>query len=101
MNPFVVSGLVKRRAELAGEIERTRAALRKMVLDLETGRHILQFEPDFRVETNLSVHAAARRDSRDGARSTLWRRASSPPNRPGNCRSRKAFRLRVRLQRDV
>jgi hypothetical protein len=35
MNAFVVSGLIKRRAELAGEIERTREALRKMVLDLE------------------------------------------------------------------
>jgi hypothetical protein len=58
MNAFVVSWIIKRRAELAGEIERTREALRKMVLDLETGRHILQFEPDFRVETNLSVHAA-------------------------------------------
>ncbi len=29
MNAFVVSGLVKRRAELAGEIERTHEALRK------------------------------------------------------------------------
>jgi hypothetical protein len=35
MNAFVVSGLIKRRAELAGEIERTHEALRKMVLDLE------------------------------------------------------------------
>jgi hypothetical protein len=29
-------GLVKRRAELAGDIERTHEALRKMVLDLES-----------------------------------------------------------------
>jgi hypothetical protein len=35
MNAFVVSGLIKRRAVLAGEIERTHEALRKMVLDLE------------------------------------------------------------------
>ena len=35
MNGFVVSGLVKRRADLAGEIERTHEALRKMLLDLE------------------------------------------------------------------
>jgi hypothetical protein len=63
MNALVVSWLIKRRADLASEIERTREALRKMVLDLETGRHILQFVPNFRVETNLSVHAAARRDS--------------------------------------
>src|SRR6266436_2836656 len=52
MNAFVVSGLIKRRAELAGEIERTHEALRKMVLDLENlDATILQFEPDFRVET--------------------------------------------------
>jgi hypothetical protein len=52
MNAFVVSALVKRRAELAGEIERTREALRKMVLDLENlDARILQFEPDFKVET--------------------------------------------------
>ena len=47
MNAFVVSGLIKRRTELAGEIKRMHEALRKMVLDLET---ILQFEPNFRVE---------------------------------------------------
>jgi hypothetical protein len=35
MNEFVLSGLVKRRAELAGDIERTHEALRKIVLDLE------------------------------------------------------------------
>ena len=47
MNAFVVSGLVKAVAELAGEIERTHEALRKMVLDLENLDHtILQFEPD-------------------------------------------------------
>ena len=33
MNAFVLSGLVKRRAELAGDIERTHDALRKMVLE--------------------------------------------------------------------
>jgi hypothetical protein len=52
MNAFVVSGLVKRPAELAGDIEKTHEALRKMVLDLENlDATILQFEPDFRVET--------------------------------------------------
>ena len=35
MNAFVVSGLVKRRSELAGEIERSHEALRKMLSDLE------------------------------------------------------------------
>jgi hypothetical protein len=52
MNAFVVSGLVKRRAELAGEIERSHESLRKMLLDLESlDATILQFEPDFKVET--------------------------------------------------
>jgi hypothetical protein len=51
MNAFVLSGLVKRRAELAGDIEKTHEALRKMVLDLENiDATILQFDPDFRVE---------------------------------------------------
>jgi hypothetical protein len=35
MNEHVLSGLVKRRAQLAGNIELTHKALRKMVLDLE------------------------------------------------------------------
>jgi hypothetical protein len=52
MNAFVVSGLIKRRAELAGEIERSHESLRKMLSDLESlDATILQFEPDFKVET--------------------------------------------------
>jgi hypothetical protein len=35
MDSFVINGLVRRRAALAGDIERTYEALRKMVLDLE------------------------------------------------------------------
>src|SRR5258708_12034235 len=52
MNEFVLNGLVKRRAELAGDIENTHEALRKMVLDLESlDATIVQFDPDFQVET--------------------------------------------------
>ena len=52
MNAFVVSGLVKRRAQLAGDIEKAHEALRRMVLDLENlDATILQFEPDFKLET--------------------------------------------------
>lgn len=52
MNAFVVSGLVKRRAQLAGDIEKAHESLRQMVLDLENlDATILQFEPDFRVES--------------------------------------------------
>ena len=51
MNAFVLSGLVKRRAQLAGDIENTHEALRKMVLDLESlDATIVQFDPDFQVE---------------------------------------------------
>ena len=52
MSEIVLGGLVKRRAELAGDIERTHEALRKMVLDLESlDATIVQFDPDFQVET--------------------------------------------------
>lgn len=52
MNEFVLSGLVKRRAQLAGDIESAHDALRKMVLDLESlDATIVQFDLDFQVET--------------------------------------------------
>jgi hypothetical protein len=52
MNAFVVSGLIKRRAQLAGDIEKAHESLRRMVLDLENlDATILQFEPDFRIES--------------------------------------------------
>lgn len=52
MVDYVLAGLTKRRAELTGEIERTHAALRKMVDDLENlDQTIRQFAPDFQVET--------------------------------------------------
>lgn len=51
MTDYVLQGLVKRRAELTGEIERTHAALRKMVDDLENlDATIRQFSPDYQVE---------------------------------------------------
>ena len=51
MNEFVVSGLVKRRAELTGEIEATHERLRQMVADLEAlDATIRQFDPDYQVE---------------------------------------------------
>jgi hypothetical protein len=36
MNELVLNGLVKRRAQLAGDIENTHETLRKLVLDLES-----------------------------------------------------------------
>src|SRR6202000_2119835 len=51
MNELVLNGLVKRRAQLAGDIENAHEALRKMVLDLESlDATIVQFDPSFRVE---------------------------------------------------
>ena len=48
MNTIVLSGLVKRCAELAGDIENGHEALRKMVLALESlDATILQFDPDY------------------------------------------------------
>jgi hypothetical protein len=51
MTDYVLHGLVKRRAELAGEIEATHARLRKMIDDLEKlDSVILQFDPEHDVE---------------------------------------------------
>jgi hypothetical protein len=51
MNAFVVSGPVKRRAQLAGNIEKARESFLRMVFDLENlDTTIPQFEPDFKVE---------------------------------------------------
>ena len=69
MNAFVLSGLVKRRAQLAGDIENTHEALRKMVLDLESlDATIVQFDPDFQVETIKPKASARRRIGATGAR---------------------------------
>jgi hypothetical protein len=51
MTDYVLQGLVKRRAELAGEIEAMHARLRKMIDDLEKlDSVILQFDPQHDVE---------------------------------------------------
>ena len=51
MTDYVLTGLINRRAELTGDIERTHLALRKMVDDLENlDQTIRQFAPDFQVE---------------------------------------------------
>jgi hypothetical protein len=51
MTDYVVTGLVKRRSELTGEIERTHERLRKMVADLENlDATIRMFAPDMQIE---------------------------------------------------
>jgi hypothetical protein len=52
MKEFVLDGLVKRRTQLTGDIENTHEALRRMILDLESlDATIVQFDPDFQVES--------------------------------------------------
>lgn len=51
-DPHVVTALVKKRAELSGDIETTQAKLRQMILDLESlDKTLLMFDPDYRIET--------------------------------------------------
>jgi hypothetical protein len=65
MTDYVLTGLVKRRAALAGEIEATHEALRKMVGDLESlDATILQFDPTHQVE---AIKPKAFRPPRDWA----------------------------------
>ena len=47
----VIFALLKRRANLAGEIEQTHERLRSLVMDFENlDATILQFKPDYQVE---------------------------------------------------
>ena len=51
MVDYVIAGLVKRRAHVTGEIERTHKYLRKLLANLESlDATILQFDPDHQVE---------------------------------------------------
>lgn len=67
MTDYMFEGLLKKRAELAGAIERTHEDLRKMVKDLENlDATIMQFAPkDFHVET---IKPKAFRPPQDWAR---------------------------------
>jgi hypothetical protein len=52
MTDYVLRGLTMRRAELTGKIEATHEELRRMLADLESlDATIIQFSPDFKVET--------------------------------------------------
>ena len=51
MTDYVITGLVKRRAALTGEIEALHERLRGLLADLEAlDATIVQFDPDYRVE---------------------------------------------------
>jgi len=84
MTDYVLIGLVKRRAELTGDIERTHDALRKMVTDLENlDATIRQFDPSHNVE---AIRPKAFRPPKDWANRgemsriilTILRLASEP-----------------------
>ena len=52
MTDYVITGLVKRRAALTGEIETLHERLRSLLADLEAlDATILQFDPNYRVES--------------------------------------------------
>lgn len=52
MTDYVLNGLIKRRAEVAGEIEALHDKIRKLLADLETLDHALSiFDPTLPVET--------------------------------------------------
>lgn len=51
MSDHVMNGRVKKRAELSGDIEKTQASFRQIILDLELlDRTLLMFDPDYRIK---------------------------------------------------
>ena len=84
MTDYVLTGLVKRRAQLTGDIERTHDDLRRMVTDLESlDATIRQFDPSLNVE---AIRPKAFRPPKDWANRgemsriilTILRLASEP-----------------------
>jgi hypothetical protein len=52
MSDHVIHGLVRKRAELAGEIEATHAKLRQMILQLDSlDSTLLMFDPSYKIES--------------------------------------------------
>jgi hypothetical protein len=83
MNTFVLGGLVAPRAKLAGDIENTHQAHRKMVLDLESlDATILQFDPNYRVESSRPKPSDRQRIGATGQKSriilSVLRQAAEP-----------------------
>lgn len=63
MTDYVLTGLVKRRAELTGEIEALHERLKKLLADLESlDQTIIQFDANFKVE---AIHPRAFRPPKD------------------------------------
>jgi hypothetical protein len=70
MNAFVLAGLVKRRAEIAGDIEKAHESLRRIIVDLENlDATIQQFDPRYE-----STNGGARRNPFRQLHFQGWRR---------------------------
>ena len=84
MHDIVKAGLVKRRAELSGEIEATHERLRKMVADLEAlDATILQFDPSYQVESIRPKGFRPPKDwSNQGEMTRISSRLSGRPQSP-------------------
>jgi len=79
VNEFVLTGLVRRRAQLAGDIENTHEALRKMILDLENlDATIVQFDPDFNSAKGLPAAKGLERPGPDVLVLNVLRQAAEP-----------------------
>ena len=51
-DPHVITALVRKRAELAGDIENTQKRLKEMIVALENlDRTLLMFDPDYKIES--------------------------------------------------
>ncbi len=72
--PHVITALVKKRASLAGDIERMHKSLRQKIIDLENLDNTIQlFDPDYQVE---AISPKAFRPPKDranrGEMSRVW-----------------------------
>lgn len=123
MTDYVLIGLVKRRAELAGEIERMHDTLRQLVAQLEhLDATILQFDPEYkakeikpsglrprdwakrgqmsRIVLHILRHAAAPLSVRDIAYELLTVRGLDRSDRRLMGQTARRVAVALRLQRD-
>jgi hypothetical protein len=95
MSAFVVSGLIKRRVELAGDIEKPTKPCAALCKTWETSTPFLQFEPDFRVEA-IKPKASGRRRIRRTGRDDPDSAQRVSPSRRTALQSRCGYRCSAR-----
>ncbi|WP_316976013.1 hypothetical protein [Shumkonia mesophila] len=89
MTDYVLTGLVKRRADIAGEIEATHDKLRQLLADLEhIDATILQFGPSHQVE---AIRPKAFRPPKDWANRGQMSRIILPYSGKRRNRSRRGI----------